>query len=156
MEINGVPLHPLVVHASVVFVPLAALSAVLYALVPRWRWALRHPMLALGGMAVGATQLASLSGENLKDSRKLFSPLVEKHEMWAGRLLFSMWVLAALIAIAWWVLPSVTALVGRSDRSAGIPALVLPVTVVLPIAAVVTLIFVYFTGDAGAQAVWKG
>ncbi len=155
MEINGVPLHPLVVHAAVVFVPLAALTALIYALVPRWRWALRHPMLVIGLLAVGATQMASLSGEDLQESRGLETPLVETHEMWAERLLFSMWVLAAVIAVAWWVLPAVTALAGKTDKKASISVLVIPVTVVLPIAAVLTLVFVYFTGDAGAQAVWK-
>lgn len=148
------PLHPLVVHAAVVFVPLAALSALVYALVPRWRWALRHPMLAVGIMAVGATQLASLTGESLKEDRGLFTPLVEKHEMWAGRMLFSMWVLVALMAVAWWVLPHVTALAGKADKEVRVKALVLPVTVLLPIAAIVTLVFVYMTGDAGAKAVW--
>ena len=38
MEINGLPLHPLVVHAAVVFVPLAALAAIALRCVPRWRW----------------------------------------------------------------------------------------------------------------------
>ena len=31
------PLHPLVVHGAVVFGPLAAVAALVYALVPRWR-----------------------------------------------------------------------------------------------------------------------
>ena len=35
MELNGVPLHPLVVHAVVVLGPLAALTGVAYAAVPR-------------------------------------------------------------------------------------------------------------------------
>ena len=36
-QINGLPVHVLVLHAAVVFVPLLALGAVVYALVPRWR-----------------------------------------------------------------------------------------------------------------------
>ena len=34
MEINGLPLHPLVVHAAVVFGPLAALTALAYVVPP--------------------------------------------------------------------------------------------------------------------------
>ena len=45
MEINGLPLHPLVVHAVVVLSPLAALGGLLYAAVPRWRWWLRWPLV---------------------------------------------------------------------------------------------------------------
>ena len=45
MEFHGIPLHPLVVHAAVVFTPLAALSALGFALVERWRGYLRWPTL---------------------------------------------------------------------------------------------------------------
>ncbi len=36
-QINGLPVHALVVHAAVVFVPLLVLGAIAYAVVPRWR-----------------------------------------------------------------------------------------------------------------------
>ena len=49
MEINGVPLHPLVVHAVVVFAPLAALFGIAYAVLPNWRWALRWPLFWRAG-----------------------------------------------------------------------------------------------------------
>ena len=54
MEINGLPLHPLVVHAAVVFLPCAALLALVYAAVPRWRWAVRWPMVGLTAVGAGA------------------------------------------------------------------------------------------------------
>lgn len=41
MEFFGLPLHPLVVHAAVVFVPLAALLVMVFAVFPRHRWATR-------------------------------------------------------------------------------------------------------------------
>ena len=41
MEINGLPLHVLVVHAAVVFGPLAALSAIGYVALPSQRDRLR-------------------------------------------------------------------------------------------------------------------
>jgi uncharacterized membrane protein len=155
MEINGVPLHPLVVHAAVVFVPLAAVLGAVYALVPKWRYLLRHPTLAVTAAAAISTQLAGMTGENLAESTT-DSTLLDNHEMWAGRLTFGVWVLAAVVAVAWWVLPAVTGLIGRSDKAARIPALVLPATILLPILAVAVLVLVYFTGDAGAQAVWTG
>ena len=36
-QINGLPVHVLVLHAAVVFVPLLALGAIVYALVGPWR-----------------------------------------------------------------------------------------------------------------------
>ena len=61
MEINGVPLHPLVIHAVVVFVPLAALAAIAMS-VPKWRWLARWPALLLTLGATAATFVAKLTG----------------------------------------------------------------------------------------------
>jgi len=84
MELNGTPLHPLVVHAAVVFVPLAAVAVAAY-VVPRWRALLRWPALVLSIGAAASVQLAAMSGDSLKEKVGR-SPLIETHEMWAGRL----------------------------------------------------------------------
>ena len=46
-EFRGLPLHVLVVHAAVIFVPLAALCAILFVALPRWRYQLRWPLVVL-------------------------------------------------------------------------------------------------------------
>ena len=74
--VNGLPLHPLIVHAVVVFVPLGALSAIGFALVPRWRWLLRWPTLLIALAAVVLTRIAVLSGTRLKTDRKLGGDLI--------------------------------------------------------------------------------
>jgi uncharacterized membrane protein len=86
MEINGVPLHPLVVHAVVVLGPLAALVGLAYAAVPRWRWLLRWPLLALSVITAAAAFVATQSGDALLDLRPELEPLVEEHEEY-GELL---------------------------------------------------------------------
>lgn len=154
MDFNGVPLHPLVVHATVVFVPLAALFAAVFALRPSWRWLLRWPTLALAAVSAGTTQLAVMSGESLKDGRHLGSSLIERHEEWAGRLQTGVWVLAAAVLVAWWVLPATTPVSGRGDRESRVGVLTWPLVVLLPVVAVAVLVLVYLTGDAGARAVW--
>ena len=53
MEVGGLPLHPLIVHAAVGIVPLAALFALLTALVPGWRWFTRWGALVAALGAVG-------------------------------------------------------------------------------------------------------
>ena len=148
------PLHALVVHAAVVLVPLAAL-AVLAMVTPRWRWLARWPALMLAVGAALTVQLATLSGEDLRDSRKLDSPLVQNHEEWAGRLQIAMWALAAVTVVAFWALPHVTRLVGAQDRPGRVAALERPLVVVLALLAVVVLVLVVLTGDAGARAVWS-
>jgi hypothetical protein len=143
MEINGLPLHPLVVHAAVVSGPLAALAALLYALVPRWRDRLRWPMLVLAVIATGSIGLAYFSGEDFLESKPELesSPLVQKHEH-RGEQLFYISIVFGVIAIV----------TGWLHTRTG--ALRIVLDVLLAVAAAVLLVWVFLTGEAGARAVW--
>jgi hypothetical protein len=155
MEINGVPLHPLVVHAVVALVPLAVLGA-LAMVVPRWRWLARWPTLVATLAATAATYVATISGEDLEEDRGLHQlAQVRTHEEWGERLMIAMWVFAVVVVVAFFLLPHVTRLSGGRDRTAPVAALVVPVQVLLVLAAVSVLVLVVLTGDAGAKAVWK-
>jgi uncharacterized membrane protein len=155
MELNGIPLHPLVVHAVVVFVPLAAMAAIVMSL-PRWRWLARWPALLLTLGATAAAYVATLTGGELKEDRGLETlPLVKSHAVWGDRLLIGMWVFAALVIVAFWVFPHVTRLSGGKDRVARIAALEKPLMVLVPLAAVAVLVLVVLAGDSGARAVWQ-
>jgi hypothetical protein len=155
MEINGVPLHPLVVHAAVVFVPLAALAAILL-VVPRWRWVVRWPALVLAVGGAAAVQTAVMTGKTFEKIRHVeSSPLVHTHQQWGQRLQIAMWIFAVLAVVAFWALPVVARLSGGTDRAGGAVALEKPLMVLLPIAAVAVLVLVVLTGDAGARAVWS-
>jgi uncharacterized membrane protein len=155
LDINGVPYHPLIVHAVVVFVPLGALSAILFALVPKWRWLFRWPTLLLAVAGVALIRAAVITGLNLKDSRGLDTAAITRHQTWANRLEIAFWVFAVIAIVAWWVLPYVVPLVGRVDRPSPVASLAMPVSVLLTLAAVAVLVLVVITGDAGAKAVWK-
>ncbi|MFC6341449.1 DUF2231 domain-containing protein, partial [Nocardioides hankookensis] len=98
MEINGLPLHPLVVHAAVIFGPIAALAALAF-LVPRWRLRLRWPMVALALVATASIVAAYLTGDNFLEHKPELrtSPQVQTHEDRAGQLL---WVTIAFGVIA--------------------------------------------------------
>ncbi len=148
------PLHPLVIHAVVVLVPLAALAALVMT-VPRWRWLARWPALLLTLGATSSAYVATLTGEDLKRARGLDTPLVRTHAEWGDRLMIALWVFAAVVAVAFWAWPSVTRLAGGRDRTARVAVLEKPLLVVVPLAAVVVLVLVVLTGDAGARAVWQ-
>ena len=149
------PLHPLVVHAAVVFVPLAALAAILF-VVPIWRWAVRWPALVLAVGGAAAVQTAVMTGKTFEKIRHLeSSPLVHTHQQWGQRLQIAMWIFAVVVVVAFWALPVVTRLSGGTDRPGGAVALEKPLMVLLPIAAVAVLVLVVLTGDAGARAVWS-
>ncbi|MBZ5740599.1 DUF2231 domain-containing protein [Nocardioides mangrovi] len=142
MEINGLPLHPLVVHAAVVFGPLAALAALAY-LVPSWRERVRWPMVGLAVVATLAIVAAYLTGDNFLENKPELrsSPLVEKHEDLAGQLLW--------ITIAFGVIALATGFLARRG------ALRVVLDVLLAVSAVLVLVWVVRTGDAGAQSVWS-
>lgn len=150
------PLHPLVVHAVVVLVPLAALSGVAFAVLPRWRWLLRWPTAVLAVVAALATQTALMTGEDLLESRGLGGPALEDHQDYATWLRIAVLTFAVLALVAAWLLPYDVPLTGREDRDSPLPALAVPVAALLVVAAGASLVLVVLTGDAGARSVWGG
>jgi uncharacterized membrane protein len=146
MEINGLPLHPLVVHAAVVFGPLAAVGAIVYAVVPTWRDRLRWPMLVLVLVATAAIWTAYFTGVNFRGSKEFFNegPLVDKidkHQSLARTLRWVTTAFAIVAIVAAWL-------------HARVGAIRVVLSAALSVAAVATLVYTVLTGDAGAQAVW--
>lgn len=146
MTINGIPLHPLVVHGAVVFAPVAGLLAVGY-LVPRWRGHLRWPVLAVSVLAALFVWLAASTGDSLAhtvlsgNGNAAVAQAIHRHEDLAGKLQVSTWLLAVVSAGVWWFHK-------RPGRAH------LALTALLPIAGVAALVLCVLTGDAGAKAVW--
>ena len=146
MEINGLPLHALVVHAAVVFAPLAALAGLGYALVPRWRRALHWPVVGFVLVALVSVWVAYLSGENLVENRPYGGPLgalVETHEERAEVL---------RLAITGYAAVAVASLFVRVQTGAARRVL----DVLVGLLALVVAVYAVLTGDAGAQIAWYG
>lgn len=154
MELDGVPLHPLVVHAVVVLGPLAALTGLTYAAVPRWRWLLRWPLVVLALVTAVTAFVAVVAGEDLLKSRPELAPIVEVHQE-RGELLRNVALGYVLVsAFAAWALGGVSALAsGRGARESRGP-LGIVAAVLLAVAAVALLVTLYLAGDSGARAVW--
>ena len=153
ITIHGIPAHPLIVHAAVVLVPLGVLFAAAYALWPRRRWQTRTPAAVLAIAAALSVQLATMTGDQLKHQLHEDTALIHTHERYAGYLQAAMWVLAALVVVAWWALPHENPLPDKDHRS-GVRAIAWPLTVLIPIASLAALALVVMTGEAGARAVW--
>ncbi len=155
MEIAGLPLHPLVVHAAVVLIPLSAGFAVVLGVLPRWRWLFRWPAAVLAVLATGLAFLAKQSGAALTQARPELEPLVAEHSA-RGDLLF--WVtipFAVLVVAAAWSLGGPSALAsGRGAQGSRVPALERVLPVLLVLGAVAVLVLVVRVGDSGARAVW--
>ena len=146
--ILGLPIHPLIVHAVVVLVPLAALLLVASAVSSRFRcWArVATPAVALGALAL--VPLATNSGEGL-ERRVPPSALVEQHAQLGDTLLPLMLGVSVLaLALSW--------LDRRAGRGAGGQRLALVgVSVLAVVVASGTLVQVVRIGHSGARAVWS-
>jgi di/tricarboxylate transporter len=165
--ILGLPLHPLVVHAVVVLVPLAALMLAASAVSTRFRrWALyATPVAAVLGLVL--VPVATSSGENLERSVQSTPTLQEHTEL--GDTLLPFMIVLTVLALAVLVLerrravpstdgPGATRAGARSDVPSRLdsPVLVRAVAVLALVASLATLVQVVRIGHSGANAVWKG
>ena len=148
------PLHPLVVHAVVVLGPLAALTGLVYAAVPRWRWLLRWPLLVLAVLTAVTAFLATTSGDDLLEARPELEPLVEEHEE-RGELLRNVALgYVPVSVLAAWALGGVSALASGRGAQETRGALGMVAAVLLAVASVALLVTLFLAGDSGALAVW--
>jgi hypothetical protein len=150
-QIHGLPLHPLAVHAAVVFVPLAAFLGVLF-VIPRTRAWSRIPfaVVSVGGLL--SVFVARQSGLAFRRDLDIDAQggavlrLIDKHEHRANWLFIFM-IAFAVIALAAFYLSR------NPEQFTG--ALEISVSVVVVVAALVVAFQVYLVGDIGSRAVWN-
>ncbi|HEY7175652.1 MAG TPA: DUF2231 domain-containing protein [Micromonosporaceae bacterium] len=155
--IAGIPAHPLLIHAAVVFIPLLIIGAIVYALWPGVRGRINWAVIALAIIGPLAALFAKLSGQNLRRH------LIDEH--FSGTILtkvnqhmsygnMTLWFTIALgvvtlgvVGYLWRVVPT-----GGTES-----IVVRAVSVVLTVAlGAVTGYYVFRTGDTGAHIVWQG
>lgn len=151
-QLAGLPLHPLLVHAVVVLLPLAALMVVVGSVWPaaRRRLGILTPIVAIvgGGFAL----LAKQAGEAL-ERQVPETALVEAHtEMGNGPVVWAFFLIVVAVgqwAWFWWR-------ARRADRPIGgarvITAVIAVVAIVVAVGTTIDLVLV---GDSGARAVWS-
>lgn len=158
--ILGLPAHPLIVHAVVVLVPLAAVLVAASAVSGRFRHWSRYatPLVALAGLAM--VPLASDSGEGLERSVP-HSALVEQHAELADSLLPLM-IGMAVVAIALLLLDRRSSPTTADTADDGSPrpapsrqrAVGVVVAALALLVSAGTLVQVGRIGHSGAKAVW--
>ncbi|MFI9846609.1 hypothetical protein ACIHFD_56975 [Nonomuraea sp. NPDC051941] len=154
----GLPLHPLVVHAAVVCVPLAALGTILMAFWPAAARRLWPAVLFVATIALIAVPVSISSGETLMD-KVGENALIEAHEEQGEQVLpfaIVLWLAALGISLA-------TRLTGHTPRShhestAPRPRWHAAMLIVFAVLALVgggggTVVIVR-AGHSGAQTVW--
>ncbi|SDP22514.1 DUF2231 domain-containing protein [Lentzea jiangxiensis] len=160
LTIDGIPLHPLLVHAVVVLLPLTALCAVAIALVPAWRRRYSWVVLGVTLAGVASVPAATRTGEDLQAGlarNGVQNPVIQAHADLGDMLLplalgFGVAVIALLVA-------------GRladRERQAEAPAtktwrvISVVVSVLVVVLAVGTTVQTVRAGHSGSEAVWSG
>ena len=145
--VDGLPVHPLVVHAAVVFIPLAALGLILIGLIPRLAVKLGWLVALTAAVAFGAAFVTAESGEALAE---LIGEPGFDHAEWGDRMPVVAGVLFATVIVVWLV----QRMLARRESGGGlIKVLVGLISVVV---AGASLFMVFKTGDTGARSVWEG
>jgi uncharacterized membrane protein len=140
----GIPLHPLVVHAVVVLLPLSALGAIVLVAVPRWRKTFGP--LVLAGLLVSAASAfaAKQSGQALAAE----IGITQQHEQWGDRL-FPISLILLVVFTAWWLWQRRATDPGKRSALTIIGGIL---TVIVALGAIGATIV---TGHSGAEAAWS-
>jgi len=151
-QISGLPVHILVIHAAVVFVPLLALGAVVYAVVPRWRSRIGWAVISLAILAPVVTFVAKESGAKLYDRLIANGVSGKGKEMLDAHMGFgtrTFWFTAALGGVTLLMTLLTLGKAGPGRRVVGIVFALAAVAL-----AAASGYYVYKTGDSGAKTVW--
>lgn len=143
---RGLPLHPLVVHAAVVLLPVVALLGVLFIL-PRWRARLRWPLLVGTLASLLVVYVARESGFALRSELRLNdNPLVQQHLDLATQLVLLLVAMAVVVGVA--------VVLTRPSRAAGGTTATTVVAVLVLLVSVAVGVQTARVGEAGSRALW--
>lgn len=155
MEVNGLPLHVLLVHFVVVLVPLAALCTVAVAAWPaaRRRLGIVTPLLALVNLIL--VPIVTDAGEWLQ-ARVPSTPLIVSHAA-LGMTLYPWTIAVFVFAALQWAWFFFFDKPGSPRRpSTVLRRVVLVVLIVVSVGlAVGSIVDVVLIGEAGARAIWE-
>lgn len=139
--VMGLPLHPLVVHAVVVFVPAFLLGMLAIMVVPRWRPRFGWLVAAIGVVGAIAAIVAKYAGGALAHA---LGDVPMRHAVVGTYVMYAA-VIAGLLGFAWKVLE------GRPPAAKVATVVGWLAVVAAAVATACTLI----AGHSGAQAVWE-
>lgn len=145
--VNGLPVHPLVVHAVVVLLPLAVVGTVAIAVRPVWRRRYGHLVLACAAVSTALIPVATSSGEALEE--RVGRP--GQHAQLGDQLIW--------FAVPVLLLSLVLVVLDRhenlpADAAAPRSRLLAAVAVLAVLASLACGVQVYRVGDSGARAAW--
>jgi plastocyanin len=144
-RLDDLPVHPIAVHLPVVLIPLVAVGAVVYLLMPRWRRRLRVVLPALAIIAAAGAAVAVASGEDLGDALGRGAELADHRALGRRTLVFTL-----LLAVT-------TAALARYERRPGRPQhRVVGGAAAVAVIALAATGAAALTGHSGGRLAWEG
>jgi hypothetical protein len=151
-KLLGLPAHPLLVHAAVMFIPLLIAGSVVYGLFPQVRSRTAWAVAALAVAAPFAALFAKLSGDKLRQrltnqglAGQTLSRVNEHRSLGNLTLWFAIGLGATTLLMMYMV----------SRRASMLPSWsTIVIRVVVLALAGTSAYYIFWTGHSGARAVW--
>lgn len=138
---RGLPLHILVLHLTIVAVPVMAIVTAAVPWRASWRRRFAWPVVVLDALVLGLVWVTRQSGLELEHRLTLNPQILHHADLGLKMWYFSLAVLVTAV---------LTAVVGRRSGP------LVPVVGVLSlVAAVASIVWIVRVGEAGSTAVWK-
>jgi uncharacterized membrane protein len=143
----GLPTHVLIIHVTVVGIPLACLGVLAIAIRPAWRRRFGWWVAGLSVIMVPITYATQLAGDQLYNHNSYLQSVAAQHKALGSTLV---WFVAAVAVLA-------LALVLAEKRGYADHHATMVVIAALAIgASAICLVRVVQVGDSGARAAWGG
>ena len=154
LQVAGLPLHPLIVHAVVVLTPLTVLALLVGTFWPaaRRRLGIVTPLGAL--VVLVLVPITVVAGQTLAEVIGPI-PAVERHQE-LGEMLLPWAIALFIVAAAQWAWFRYGDARVRRDSPTGARAVVIGLAVASVVVGIGTVVLLVLIGDSGARAVWGG
>jgi uncharacterized BrkB/YihY/UPF0761 family membrane protein len=155
-ELFGLPAHILLLHAIVIFAPVAGLLALAYSWVPRVRKYIGWALFGLAVLNVPLAWITKESGEEFEELRPENS-LVEAHAELGDALPLIAGVFLIAVVLLFLTYDSLALrIMPWLAKTRAVPAVRIIVSVLASVVAIWLIYQTIVTGHSGALAVWNG
>ena len=142
-SVAGLPLHPLVIHISIVLIPLVAIGALVMSYLPSFSRRYGKLILIIAIVAQASLFLAKVTGEAFEE---ILDKEMGRHAELGEIAPFITLPMVALIYLRWRL--------DRSGATVGSAWVRRLTSVALIVAAIASIVVIVLVGHSGAESVW--
>lgn len=149
---NNMPIHPMVLHAPIVLIPLLALVAVIYAFKANWRDRMGWAVISLAVLTVLSAAVTGFSGLAMRDGMRDRGLNDQALQGINSHGALGLWL---SLVVVWLTLASFgMVLAVRGGRYKEKPTAFNILRMVVLLFAIAAVVLMFLTADAGGRLVW--